>query len=70
MELSFDLPDGKVTAETAAKDVRGDAYYQHIFDLAAPAGIATPQPHPGVSPYINTPATTNNDYFYQPPPTI
>ena len=28
MELNFDLYDGKVTVETAAKDTRGDAYYQ------------------------------------------
>ena len=33
LELTFDLHEGKVTTETAAKDINGEAYFKHVLDL-------------------------------------
>ena len=33
LKFHFDLVDGKVATETAAKDVQGEPYYWHVFDL-------------------------------------
>ena len=33
LKLTFNLEEGKIKTETSAKDVRGQPYYQHLFDL-------------------------------------
>ena len=46
LELDVDLKEGTVTAETAARDIRGDPLYAYLFDLKtlpAPQGAATQQ---------------------------
>ena len=40
LELSFDLAEGKVTTETAAKDAQGEAYHKHVLDLATDSSIS------------------------------
>ena len=49
LKLTFNLEEGKIQTETSAKDVRGQPYYQHLFDLndGAKVGIeslVTPEP--------------------------
>ena len=43
LKFQFDLVDGKVSTETAAKDIQGEPYYWHVFDLkdGAQVGIAS-----------------------------
>ena len=33
LEMDIDLQHGTVTTETAARDIRGDPLYAHLFDL-------------------------------------
>merc|ERR1712151_819300 len=40
LELKFDLQEGKVTTETAAKDAKGDAYHKHVLDLTTDSSIS------------------------------
>jgi hypothetical protein len=40
LELSFDLAEGKVTTETAAKDASGEPYHKHVLDLATDSSIS------------------------------
>jgi len=40
LELSFDLQEGKVTTETAAKDASGEPYHKHVLDLATDSSIS------------------------------
>lgn len=40
LELKFDLIDDKVTTETAAKDVQGEAYYKHILNTKTDSSIS------------------------------
>ena len=35
-EITFDLIDGKVTAHTAAKGIKGESLFSHEFDLNEP----------------------------------
>ena len=43
LKFTFDLDDGKVSTETAARGVNGEPYYWHVFDLkdAAQVGVAS-----------------------------
>lgn len=40
LELKFNLNEGKVTTETAAKDAKGDAYHKHVLDLATDSSLS------------------------------
>ena len=40
LELTFDLHEGKVTTETAAKDAHGEPYHKHVLDLKTDASLS------------------------------
>ena len=44
MNLEFDLKDGTVKAETAARDARGLPYYQYLFNLKDDAQVSIEAP--------------------------